>query len=296
MRTAPLALPRLAATRRAPTLPPVTLEDHLGDILRKGRLQAGLPLETVARAAGLAPAELAALEDTGVSAKPIDYAAAGRLLDLDGARLRGIAEGWHPPAIDLTGWRELRVVSTAGLGMSVNAYLVWDEVTREAALFDTGFEAAPIFALIAEHGLELRFVFITHGHHDHVEALPAIRERFPKARLRASAKATPVDQRNRPDECLALGSLRITHRDTPGHADDGVTYVIGTWPDDAPHVAMVGDALFAGSMGKAPDHAALARQKVREAILSLPPATLLCPGHGPLTTVAEERAHNPFWA
>jgi len=274
----------------------MNLEDHLGDILRKARAHAGVALEATAAAAGLTPPELAALEESGLSEKAINYALLGSLLELDPAKLRGIAEGWRPPAMDLGTWRELRVITTAGLGMSVNAYLVWDEVTREAALFDTGFDAAPIVTLIEQHGLTLRHLFITHSHADHVAAVPAIRERFPKIRLHSSAKTAPVDQRNRPHECLQLGSLRITHRDTPGHAEDGVTYVIGTWPEDAPHVAVVGDALFAGSMGKAPGQAALARQKARESILSLPPATLLCPGHGPLTTVAEERAHNPFFA
>jgi len=74
-----------------------------------------------------------------------------------------------------------------------------------------------------------------------------------------------------------------------------VTYLIGNWPDDAPHVAVVGDALFAGSMGRVPGDAAAAREVIRRQILSLPPDTLLCPGHGPLTTVAEEREHNPFF-
>ena len=63
----------------------------------------------------------------------------------------------------------------------------------------------------------------------------------------------------------------------------------------APHVAFVGDSIFAGSMGGAPAHGPLAKQKVRDQILSLPADTLLCPGHGPLTTVAEEKAHNPFF-
>jgi hydroxyacylglutathione hydrolase len=57
----------------------------------------------------------------------------------------------------------------------------------------------------------------------------------------------------------------------------------------------VGDAIFAGSMGGAPEHGALAKQKVRDQSLSLPADTLLCPGHGPLTTVAEEKASNPFF-
>jgi glyoxylase-like metal-dependent hydrolase (beta-lactamase superfamily II) len=58
---------------------------------------------------------------------------------------------------------------------------------------------------------------------------------------------------------------------------------------------MVGDAIFAGSMGSGKQSWELARQKVREQILSLPEDTLLCPGHGPLTTVTEEKEHNPFF-
>jgi hydroxyacylglutathione hydrolase len=176
----------------------------------------------------------------------------------------------------------------------VNCYLVWDEVTREAALFDTGWDAAPIFGLIDRNGLQLRYLFLTHLHTDHLAALTPIRGKFPKVRLRSSSKMAPPDQRNRPNDCISLGSLRITHRDTPGHSEESVAYIVGTWPDDAPHVAMVGDTLFAGSVGRSNFSAGLAKQNVQEQILSLPPETLLCPGHGPLTTVAQEKAHNPF--
>ena len=58
-----------------------------------------------------------------------------------------------------------------------------------------------------------------------------------------------MDQRNKPNEIVHLGGLRVTHRETPGHAEDGVTYIVGNWQEDAPHVAIVGDAIFAGSMG-----------------------------------------------
>ncbi len=94
---------------------------------------------------------------------------------------------------------------------------------------------------------------------------------------------------------MALGRLRIAHRETPGHAEDGVTYVIEHWPKDAPPVAIVGDAIFAGSMGNGNGAWDLAKQKVRDEILSLPSKTLICPGHGPFTTVAEEKEHNPFF-
>ena len=141
----------------------------------------------------------------------------------------------------------------------------------------------------------MKYVFITHSHWDHVEALPKIREAFPKVRVRSSSKSAPVDQRNKTAEIVHLGGLRVTHRETPGHAEDGVTYMVGNWQEDAPLIAIVGDAIFAGSMGGAKENGALAKQKIREQILSLPAETLICPGHGPLTTVAEEKEHNPFF-
>jgi glyoxylase-like metal-dependent hydrolase (beta-lactamase superfamily II) len=90
-----------------------------------------------------------------------------------------------------------------------------------------------------------------------------------------------------------IGSLTVATRLTKGHAPGGITYVIGGL--ERP-VAIVGDALFAGSMGRANTSYADCLRTNREEILSLPPQTILCPGHGPLTTVALERKHNPFFA
>lgn len=274
---------------------PVTLEDSIGDILRKARTSTGVSAESAAAAAGLSVDAYNTVESTGKPAAGMKFGPLGTALGLDGARLEAQSRGWKPEPVDLSQWRELRVITTEGDGMSVNCYLVWDEVTREAALFDTGFDAAPILALIESESLQLRHVFITHSHGDHVAALPAIREKFPKVRLHTSSKNAPVEHRNRANDFIMLGSLRITNRDTPGHAEDGVTYIVGTWPEDASHVAIVGDALFAGSMGGARDQLDLARTKVREQVFSLPPATLVCPGHGPLTTVEQEKAHNPWF-
>jgi glyoxylase-like metal-dependent hydrolase (beta-lactamase superfamily II) len=162
-------------------------------------------------------------------------------------------------------------------------------------LFDTGWDAAPIFKLIEENGLALGHLFLTHLHEDHVAAMGAIREKYPKLHLHSNSRHAPPQHRNRANDFLHLGSLRITNRDTPGHTEEGVTYIIGNWPEDASHVALVGDAIFAGSIGKGNQSWNLARQKIREQIFSLPDETLLCPGHGPLTTVAEEKACNPFF-
>jgi hydroxyacylglutathione hydrolase len=273
----------------------MTLEDTVGDIIRKSRQSTGVSIEAAARAAGVSSGDLEALENTGKAPPATNYDELAHLLGLNGAKLRRIAEGWVPPTMDLSTWRELRQITTAGSGMTVNCYVVWDEVTREAALFDTGFEAEPIFSVIEQEQLQLKHLFITHSHHDHIEALGPVRERFPKVKLHSSSKSAPPDQRNRANDFIHLGSLRITNRDTPGHAEDGVTYVIGTWPDDAPNVAIVGDAIFAGSIGGAREQAAFAKQKIREQIFSLPGPTLICPGHGPVTTVELEKAHNPFF-
>ncbi len=273
----------------------MNLEDHLGDIIRKARGMSGVSAGAAARAAGLTEAELGALEESGQAARKPNLAALAELVGLHPGKLEGIANGWLPSGKDLGLWHELRCITTDTGGMAVNCYLVWDEVSREAALFDTGWEAQPVFDLIAQNSLELRQVFITHAHEDHVAALGDIRARFPKARVHSGSKSAPVDQRNRPNDFIHLGSLRITHRETPGHAEDGTTYIIGTWPEDAPHVAIVGDALFAGSIGRGNQSWSLAREKVRQQILTLPLETLLCPGHGPLTTVAEEKDHNPFF-
>ena len=273
----------------------MNLEDHPGDIISKSRKANNVSAAVAAKAAEISESELAALEETGKTSGKINFAMLAPLIGLNAAKLEGIAKGWLPSPKDLSIWREVRVFTTTSEGTAVNCYLVWDEVSRAAALFDTGFDAKPILDCIAENQLDLKYVFITHSHYDHVTALPKVREAFPKVQVRSNSKNAPVNQRNKTAEIIHLGGLRVTHRDTPGHAEDGVTYMVGNWQEDAPYVAVVGDTIFAGSMGNGNGAWELAKQKIREQILSLPAATLICPGHGPLTTVAEEKEHNPFF-
>jgi len=273
----------------------MNLEDHIGDIIRKARGMSNVSTGVAARAAGITEVELAALQDSGRLPSSIKLAPLAEAIGLDATKLESIATGWLPVKPDLSRWPGFRMFTSAGDDLTVNCYLVWDDVTREAALFDTGFDLGPIAKTIVAEKLQLRHIFITHSHHDHVAALGEVRQEFPQAMLHTHSKNAPSEHRNKPNEIVLLGGLRITHRETPGHAADGVTYIIGDWPEDAPPVAVVGDAIFAGSMGRGNDSWELARQKVREQILSLPGETLLCPGHGPLTTVMEERAHNPFF-
>jgi len=252
--------------------------------------------DAAANAAGISAADLVNIEENGKVTGNPNWAALSSALGLHGGKLQKIAEGWHPSEKVLATWCELRCITTTAEGITVNCYLAWDEVSREAGLFDTGWDARPILRLLEENQLQLRHIFLTHSHEDHITALGAVREKFPKVRLHSSSKNAPVDQRNRANDFIHLGSLRLTNRDTPGHAEDGTTFIIGNWPEDAPHVAIVGDAIFAGSIGRGNQSWDLAKQKVRDQIFSLPPETLICPGHGPMTTVGEEKANNPFFS
>lgn len=271
------------------------LEDHLGDILRKARASAKISGEDAAKAAGLSENELSALEESGVVTKVADFKALGELLLLHPAKLERIAAGWLPLLPDVSLWRELRIISTTRGGNAVNCFLVWDEVSREAALFDTGWEPQPIVQIVDEHALQLKHLFLTHLHEDHVAAMEPLRARFPKMQLHTNSKSAPPQHRNRPNDFIPLGSLRILHRETPGHAEESVIYVIGNWPEDAPHVAIVGDTIFAGSLATGFQSWELLKERVRSQILSLPDETMLCPGHGPLTTVGQEKSNNPFF-
>lgn len=271
------------------------LEDHAGDVLRKARLGRGIPLERSAAAARMPPEQLVQFEERGKPSDGIDLDAVAGLLNLDGDKLRQVAEGWLPAARELSRWQCLRKIESDSGGMAVNCFLLWDRYSGESALFDTGWEAVSITDLLERFQLALKHIFITHSHHDHVAALGELRRQTPDAAVHSNSSHAPQSQKLREGECFSVGEMNIAWRKTPGHAVDGVTYVVDGFPDEAPPIAVVGDAIFAGSIGGALKHFELARQRVREEILTLPEASLICPGHGPVTTVGEQRDCNPFF-
>jgi hydroxyacylglutathione hydrolase len=273
----------------------MNLEDHTGDIIRKARQAANLATPVAAQSAGLSESDYTAFEETGLSPQPPRFGDLAPLLGLDASRLARIARGWLPAPVDLSRWQALRMISNTQGGNKVNCFLVWDSATREAALFDTGWEADPIFQILDENKAELKHLFITHHHGDHVAALGSIQKKFPRIQIHSNDNLSSPALRNRPGEIVRLGDLQVGNVATPGHSEDGATYLIRGFPKNPPLVAVVGDAIFAGSMGRGFQSTRLLRQSVETHILSLPPTSLLCPGHGPLTTVGEELANNPFF-
>src|SRR5476649_1488066 len=110
----------------------MNLEDHLGDIIRKARKMNNVLASAAATAAEISESELSALEESGKFSGKINFTALGKVLGLNPQKLEGVANGWLPSPKDLSGWREVRVFTTTSEGTTVNCYLVWDEVNREA--------------------------------------------------------------------------------------------------------------------------------------------------------------------
>ncbi len=267
----------------------IALEDFCEDIVGKAMRGLGISDDVLAESAQVTPQAVQALR-RGKGEEAVVRAVAP-CLNLNPDKLVESFHGsWYPQVPPLEGFR---MENTPYRDMFVNAYLLWDAETREAMLVDTGADASALIAEANARALTISQIFLTHTHRDHIMDLDRVKEAFPKAIVYVGAKelfagATPVE----PGDRFQCGGLSVEARLTWGHAVGGITYVVQGL---AKPLAIVGDAVFAGSMGGGMVSYADALRTNREAILSLPDETVLCPGHGPLTTVGEEKAHNPFF-
>ena len=265
----------------------IPLEDDYTDVLGKAQRGLGLTDPDLALRAGVSAGALREVKAGRFDAGALEKLAP--VLGLDATALAGLPE-YHPAAVAVPG---LEGFSTAFGGMRVNSFLVWDDETREAATFDTGADCTPLLDALARKGLTLRFILLTHGHTDHVQDLDRLRARTGAPAFASSREQVPGVEPFEAGREFVCGRLRIEPRLTWGHSRGGITYVVRGLER---LVAVVGDALFAGSMGGGMVSYRDALETGRQEILSLPPETVICPGHGPMTTVGAELRHNPFFA
>jgi glyoxylase-like metal-dependent hydrolase (beta-lactamase superfamily II) len=177
--------------------------------------------------------------------------------------------------------------------MMVNSYVVWDPDTLDAAFFDTGSDAEAMFDFASVYDLQVRQIFITHIHSDHILDLDRMIIKTGAQALVSSLEPLEGAEPFQPGTVFSIGRIRVSTRRTSGHATGGISYVVEGLSKS---LAIVGDAMFAGSMGGGMVSYDEALRTNRQEILTLPDETIICPGHGPLTTVGEQKRANPFFA
>jgi hydroxyacylglutathione hydrolase len=193
-----------------------------------------------------------------------------------------------------------------------NCYVIGDEETGTGTLVDPGDEGTRIALAVEQTGLDIAQIIITHAHIDHVGAVAALADEYACPVL-MHAEAEPmlqqlptqammmglrfgkvpvVDRHIEDEEILEVGGLRLKSLYTPGHAPGHLAFYLA---ED--RLVLSGDALFAGSVGRTDllgGDMDLLMCSINERLLTLPDETRVLPGHGPESTIGEERAHNPF--
>jgi len=192
---------------------------------------------------------------------------------------------------------------------AANCYLVACAETKEAVIIDPGAEGRRIIKRVHDLGLKVKYIINTHAHIDHVGANAEVKEAFnapvlvhaadapllrsPQASMAlfmGQSKVTPPDWTLEEGDLLEAGTLRIKVLETPGHTPGGISL-------DINGVLFTGDTLFACSIGRTDFPGGSFRQiikSIKEKLLSYPDDTRVFPGHGPPTSVGDERLYNPF--
>lgn len=189
-----------------------------------------------------------------------------------------------------------------------NCYIVGPDSGSEGLVIDAGAEPGEIMVAIRKMRLTIKYIVATHGHMDHVGAVSEVKKATGSAFAIHEADAGFLSRRGflfggigagiQPDLLLHGGELiragglvfKVVH--TPGHSPGGICLV-------GDGVIFSGDTLFRNSIGRYDFPGASGHQlldSIRNKLLSLPDETVVYPGHGPQTTVGEERKNNPFLA
>lgn len=270
----------------------IPLEDNFTDVIGKAQRGWKISDAELCRAAEVSAEDLAAVK----AGRPIDAVLrrVARHLRLDPDALQDLAHArWWPrqPVFP----RGFAMFSTRFEDLAVNSYLVWDSRSRLAAAFDTGADCGAMLDVIAAEGLTVRDIFITHTHEDHVADLKRLAKET-GAVVWASERepvSHPGARTFAENAHFHLGEVAVKTMLTNGHSPGQTTFFVTglSWP-----LAVVGDSLFAGSIGGSPEHFAEQHRNDVHKIFRLPRDTVFACGHGPLTTLAEERVHNPFFA
>jgi len=195
-----------------------------------------------------------------------------------------------------------------------NCYILREsEADKDCLIVDTGLEAGELIDFLQQHTLNPVAVVLTHGHIDHVTGVALLRQNFPEikvyihkldAEMLTGAKdnlsalsgqtfsTEPADGFIEEGDKIEQANIALEALHTPGHTPGGISLY-----SKQDGLIFVGDTLFAGSVGRTDFPAASFAQlikSIREKLFTLPDETVCLPGHGLSTTIAQEKANNPF--
>ena len=269
------------------------LEDELGDILQKARDGKMWSQDDLVKATDISGEDIRRIESYQLTPENSVIEKLAKTLDLDGPALIEIAqERWIPKPPDSDPDFDLVCLNVFMGEYPVNCYLLRCKKTHETAVVDTGANPKKIISKAKEMNVCPSMILLTHAHPDHAGGLGELSNAFdcptyidhkePKPRGSSNFKIVKEG-----DE-LTLGKLRIQCKETPGHTNGGVSYLIN-------QTLLSGDVIFAGSMGRANSSWSDLFNSITEKVLRLPDNISIYPGHGPATTVGQEKNHNPFF-
>jgi len=281
-------------TNETTTLLP--LEDELGDVLEKAMHRAGLTDESLAARTGVPAGRILDAIDYRSELNSDELRRLAGVLGLNEVGLCALGAGRYPrPEIGALPFCVWPLRMPHGIGV-VNAYLVGECGSSRAVLFDTGAGLAALEAVWPRQIREVEAVFLTHVEAEHAGGLCAVVARFgvTSAFIPRGARA-PCGRAMGEGDAKACGPLAISAFTTPGHAAAHNCYLVRAPAARKGDALLVsGDLVFAGSAGGGYFSPAQLEISLRRVLDAVPPATVIAPGHGPLTTVENELRYNPF--